>query len=185
MPSNSLMISSVTCKAVTANVVCKGKYWVQNMVSPVRFSEAMTLCCRRSPREGIVKNLDRSAFQQPALSPLLILFRSHQLISISVSSALLYFWLLHAQPAQLSISDVLFLASACTASILALVSSQLNRAQLGSGHGMTVLPTCSTMPGNPSFSNPPSILGHNPVGLSRLKCGTCSISIPWEQIQPF
>ena len=67
----------------------------------------------------------------PALSPLLI--------SISVSSAHL-FRLLHAQPAQLSISDVLFLASACTASILALVSSQLNRAQLSSGHGMTGLP---------------------------------------------
>ena len=69
------------------------------------------------------------------------LFLPHQLISISISSALFYFWLLHAQPAQLSISDVLFLASACTASILALVSSQLNRAQLGSGHGMTGLPT--------------------------------------------
>lgn len=58
--SNSLMISSVTCKAVKADIVCNGKYWVQNMVSPVQFSEAMTLCCRRLRRENIVKKLDRS-----------------------------------------------------------------------------------------------------------------------------
>ena len=62
--STSLMLSSVTCKAVTANIVCKGKYWVQNMVSPVQFSKAMTLCCRRSPKERIVKKLDRSHLEE-------------------------------------------------------------------------------------------------------------------------
>lgn len=64
MPSNLLIISSVTCKAVMANVVCKGKYWVQNMVLPVRFSEAMTQCCRRSPSEDIVKKFDRSHLEE-------------------------------------------------------------------------------------------------------------------------
>lgn len=66
------------------------------------------------------------------------LFQSRQPISISVSLVLLYFCLTSA---QLSFFDVPFLASACTVSILALVSSQLNRAQLGGRYDTTVLPT--------------------------------------------
>ncbi|KAL8639946.1 MAG: hypothetical protein Q9226_008807 [Calogaya cf. arnoldii] len=42
------------------DITSKGEYWVQNMISQVRFSEAMTLCCCRSPKEQVVKKLDRS-----------------------------------------------------------------------------------------------------------------------------
>lgn len=62
-PSNSLMISSVTCTPVKADIICNGRYWVQNLISPVRFSEAMTLCSRRSSGEAI-KMLDRSHLQE-------------------------------------------------------------------------------------------------------------------------
>lgn len=63
-PSNSLVMSSVTCALVKANIVCKGEYWVQNLVSPVQFSEAMTLCCRRLSRDNIIKTLDRSHLEE-------------------------------------------------------------------------------------------------------------------------
>lgn len=59
IPSNSRMISSVTCTPVKGDMVCNGKYWVQNLVSPVQFSKAMTLCTSRSSRE-VIKMLDRS-----------------------------------------------------------------------------------------------------------------------------
>lgn len=62
-PSNPLMISSVTCTPVKADIVCNGRYWVQNLVSPVQFSEAMTLCSRRSSRE-VIKMLDRSHLEE-------------------------------------------------------------------------------------------------------------------------
>lgn len=62
--SKSLMMSSVTCTLVNSDVVCKGAYWVQNLLSQVSFSDAMKLCCRRSPRGTIVKKLDRSHIRE-------------------------------------------------------------------------------------------------------------------------
>ncbi|KAL8962775.1 MAG: hypothetical protein Q9193_000877 [Seirophora villosa] len=58
--SKVAMMSSVTCAIVDSAAVCQGEYWVQNMTSQVRFSEAMSLCCCRSPKEQVVKKLDRS-----------------------------------------------------------------------------------------------------------------------------
>jgi NADPH:quinone reductase-like Zn-dependent oxidoreductase/ubiquinone/menaquinone biosynthesis C-methylase UbiE len=55
-----LMMSSVTCEIVSADKVCTGEYWVENMVSPVHFLEAMRLCCFRSSMTKIIKKLDRS-----------------------------------------------------------------------------------------------------------------------------
>jgi NADPH:quinone reductase-like Zn-dependent oxidoreductase/SAM-dependent methyltransferase len=62
-PSNTRMISSVTCTPVKADIACNGKYWVQNLVSPVQFSKAMTLCSSRSSKE-VIKMLDRSHLEE-------------------------------------------------------------------------------------------------------------------------
>ena len=62
--SKSVMVSSVTCKIINADSLCSGHYWVRNMVSQVKFSEAMMLCCFRSYRENIVKKLDRSHVEE-------------------------------------------------------------------------------------------------------------------------
>ena len=39
------MISSITADIVTADELCSGHYWVRNLVSPVRFSEALARVC--------------------------------------------------------------------------------------------------------------------------------------------
>lgn len=57
--SKTVMMSSVTCEITSAKDLCTGDYWVQNMVSPVNFLEAMRLCFRSSS-SGIAKKLDRS-----------------------------------------------------------------------------------------------------------------------------
>lgn len=47
------MVSSVTGKVISSDELCQPSYWVKNMVSPVRFLEALT--CARSlyiPRDG-------------------------------------------------------------------------------------------------------------------------------------
>lgn len=41
-PSNIMMFSSVTGKEIDSEQLCQGKYWVDNLVSKVRFSEALT-----------------------------------------------------------------------------------------------------------------------------------------------
>ena len=54
------MMSSVTSEIISMETACTGEYWVQNMISPVNFHEAMRLCCFRSSTSDIVKKLDRS-----------------------------------------------------------------------------------------------------------------------------
>ena len=63
-PSHTTMMSSVTCRRVNADSACSGHYWVQNLISPVRFCEAMTACCFRPSKEGIIKKLDRSHIEE-------------------------------------------------------------------------------------------------------------------------
>lgn len=43
--AHSIMISSVTGTSVTLNDVQQSEYWVRNMTSPVRFSDALTQIC--------------------------------------------------------------------------------------------------------------------------------------------
>ncbi|MCJ1387139.1 hypothetical protein MMC17_010268 [Xylographa soralifera] len=45
------MISSVTGKAVTKSDLCSTTYWLANMVSPVRFSDALKKMCDQSTRQ--------------------------------------------------------------------------------------------------------------------------------------
>ncbi|KAK8023703.1 polyketide synthase [Apiospora rasikravindrae] len=52
------MISSVKPGPVGVETVCSAQYWVQNMLSPVKFAEAMNLCCATSGE--VPKALDRS-----------------------------------------------------------------------------------------------------------------------------
>lgn len=52
------MVSSVTMGDVGVDEVCSGSYWVQNMVSPVRFTEAIDICCVNT--NETTKFLDRS-----------------------------------------------------------------------------------------------------------------------------
>ncbi|KAH8691692.1 reducing type I polyketide synthase [Phaeosphaeriaceae sp. PMI808] len=51
------MISSVTGSLVDARVICSAKYWVRNLVSPVNFLSAMTLC-NALPNSENFKSLD-------------------------------------------------------------------------------------------------------------------------------
>jgi acyl transferase domain-containing protein len=54
------MISTVNSRLVTKECVSKASYWIQNLLSPVRFVETMDLCCS-CPNEGsIVHRLDMS-----------------------------------------------------------------------------------------------------------------------------
>ena len=53
------MISSVSAREASVQELCDGQYWVQNMISPVRFSEALQIMCARS-RKTIRRKLDRS-----------------------------------------------------------------------------------------------------------------------------
>lgn len=53
------LISSVTGQAASIEELCKAEYWVRNMVSPVRFKEALEQICYRPDRE-IRKKLDGS-----------------------------------------------------------------------------------------------------------------------------
>lgn len=63
-PSQTVMVSSVTCRTVNAESVCSGHYWVQNLISPVKFCQAMTTCCFRSSKEIVIKKLDRSHVEE-------------------------------------------------------------------------------------------------------------------------
>ncbi|KAI1735289.1 reducing type I polyketide synthase, partial [Xylaria scruposa] len=56
------MVSSVNPGFVDRETVCSAEYWVQNMISPVRFVEAMGICCRNSSDE-LIKKLDGSHSQ--------------------------------------------------------------------------------------------------------------------------
>jgi len=61
---NIRMMSSVICEIVSEEEVCTGRYWVQNLVSPVNFLEAMRLCCFRPRVDSIIKKLDRSHYNE-------------------------------------------------------------------------------------------------------------------------
>lgn len=56
---NAIMVSSVTGQRVTADELCSSQYWVNNMVSPVRFSAAMGKICTQYAGQ-IRKKLDLS-----------------------------------------------------------------------------------------------------------------------------
>lgn len=43
--AGSVMVSSVTCKVVTLDEIQESSYWVKNMTSPVKFSDALALMC--------------------------------------------------------------------------------------------------------------------------------------------
>ncbi|KAL8732943.1 MAG: hypothetical protein Q9181_003765 [Wetmoreana brouardii] len=59
-PSQARMISTITSNTADAKTVCSGRYWVQNLVSPVKFCQAMTTACFRSSKVDVMKKLDRS-----------------------------------------------------------------------------------------------------------------------------
>ncbi|KUJ07891.1 reducing type I polyketide synthase [Mollisia scopiformis] len=54
------MFSSVVLRIVSKEVVCTPSYWVQNMLSPVRFVEAMESCCSCPNEDSILHKLDLS-----------------------------------------------------------------------------------------------------------------------------
>lgn len=54
------MISSVTGKPISKSALQSGTYWIQNMVSPVRFSEAMHFIYRNSTKKAPSKKVDLS-----------------------------------------------------------------------------------------------------------------------------
>jgi acyl transferase domain-containing protein len=58
------MVSSVLPGLVDGETVCCGEYWIRNMVSPVRFFEAMDICCKDINTADVTKKLDRSHSQQ-------------------------------------------------------------------------------------------------------------------------
>lgn len=62
------MISSVTADIVTIDELCSGHYWVRNLVSPVRFSEALTRACV-APDQARRKTFKEST--QPQIDDLL------------------------------------------------------------------------------------------------------------------
>lgn len=60
------MISSVTGKAVRPNVLATAQYWVDNMVSPVRFSDALQLLAQEvSPLTDLVEVGSHPALRRP------------------------------------------------------------------------------------------------------------------------
>ncbi|PVH92931.1 hypothetical protein DM02DRAFT_677173 [Periconia macrospinosa] len=59
-------ISSLTGKSVTSKLLRRAEYWVDNMVSPVRFAEALHLMCETSPK-SLTKKLDRSHYDTSAI----------------------------------------------------------------------------------------------------------------------
>jgi NADPH:quinone reductase-like Zn-dependent oxidoreductase/SAM-dependent methyltransferase len=64
------MLSSVTGNAVSGSSLVDPAYWVRNMVSPVRFSQAVSAMCSASPAT-ITKKLDMSHLLVPVVDQLL------------------------------------------------------------------------------------------------------------------
>lgn len=58
--SRTRMVSSVTPGLIGADIVCSGDYWVQNMISTVRFFEAVSICCQNTNEHDAPKSIDRS-----------------------------------------------------------------------------------------------------------------------------
>lgn len=69
-PSHSItMISSVSGRRTGQEELCTAQYWINNMVSPVRFSDALHQLCAQSV-QTIRKKLDRSHLYQLQLNSL-------------------------------------------------------------------------------------------------------------------
>lgn len=69
-PSHSItMISSVSGRRTSLEELCTAQYWINNMVSPVRFSDALQQLCAQSVQK-IRKKLDRSHLHQLQLNSL-------------------------------------------------------------------------------------------------------------------
>lgn len=69
-PSHSItMISSVSGRRTSLEELCTAQYWINNMVSPVRFSDALQRLCAQSVQK-IRKKLDRSHLHQLQLNSL-------------------------------------------------------------------------------------------------------------------
>ncbi|KAK2612687.1 hypothetical protein QQS21_001304 [Conoideocrella luteorostrata] len=62
--SRAKMVSSVLVNLVGVETVCSEEYWVRNMVSPVLFSEAVSICCANRNPENTTKHLDRRHLTQ-------------------------------------------------------------------------------------------------------------------------
>ena len=56
---HTIFISSITGQVVSADLLCQANYWVQNLLSPVRFQDALEKACLQ-PRQGVQKKLDGS-----------------------------------------------------------------------------------------------------------------------------
>lgn len=54
------MISSTILQYISQDIACSGEYWVRNMVSPVRFMEAMQVCTSKAEDIEVVKKIDGS-----------------------------------------------------------------------------------------------------------------------------
>ncbi|KAJ4302832.1 hypothetical protein N0V90_001723 [Kalmusia sp. IMI 367209] len=57
-PKSPVMVSSVTNKVLTADDACQAQYWVDNMVSPVEFSNAIAGSCTALGSDNEVTKLD-------------------------------------------------------------------------------------------------------------------------------
>lgn len=57
------MVSTVVPGIVDLDTVCSSEYWVQNMVSPVQFVDAMGICCQHYHDGEVTKSIDRSHLQ--------------------------------------------------------------------------------------------------------------------------
>lgn len=66
----AVMVSSVTGQRVTADDLSTPDYWVDNMISPVRFSAAVGQLCARST-QGTRKKLDCSHRDRPVVNLLI------------------------------------------------------------------------------------------------------------------
>ncbi|KAI2936356.1 hypothetical protein CBS63078_867 [Aspergillus niger] len=64
------MVSSVTGKVVSDASVAEASYWASNMVSPVQFSQAVSVMCRQGAKD-VTKKLDQSHLLVPAVDGLL------------------------------------------------------------------------------------------------------------------
>ena len=59
-PKESIIfISSISGQVIAADLLCQANYWVQNLLSPVRFQDALEKACSQ-PSQGLQKKLDGS-----------------------------------------------------------------------------------------------------------------------------
>ncbi|KAI1828360.1 putative polyketide synthase [Xylaria intraflava] len=64
------MTSTVTGQPITTDILNTASYWARNMVSPVRFSEAITVACAQSPTK-LRKKIDGSHRRIPKVDVLI------------------------------------------------------------------------------------------------------------------